>query len=195
MQVHLNGERLSMGCKRNKRIVTTRKGMTLVEVMIAMMTIPAIMIAFGSLFKTFVRDIPQASQVVQQNTTVQNMLKQLRTDVDAAKVLPATFRQYEANDQLLLIELEDTVVCYRIQDGEVLREKLSDGQEETDDDATAWSVPNAEIHWRIWRKNSKGYAVEVKTYIKHKLRKKWQKKMANSHVYFLGLFPESADAR
>jgi len=184
-----------MGYKRNNRIATTGKGMTLVEVMITMVTIPAVMIAFGSLFKTFVHDIPQASQVVQQNTTLQNVLKQLRTDIDAAKALPATFRQYEANDQLLLIELEDMVVCYRLQDGEVLREELSDGREETEAAATTWSVPNAGVHWRIWRENGRGYAVEVKTYIKHKLRKKSQKKMANSHVYFLGLFPESADAK
>ena len=188
-----------MGCKRKtydrKRIVTTREGMTLVEVLIVTITIPAIAIAFGSLFKTFVRDIPRASQVVQQNTTLQNVLKQLRRDVDAAKALPAAFRQYETNDRLLLIELEDAVVCYRIEDGEVLREELSDGQAKAGAATTAWSVPNAEIHWRVWRENSRGYAVEVKTYIKHKLRKKCQKKMANSHLYFLGLVPGVSSAK
>jgi hypothetical protein len=47
-------------------------------------------------------------------------------------------------------------------------------------------VPNAEIEWRLWKKDGLGYAVEVHTHIKYKLRERFQEKMANSHLYFLG---------
>ena len=176
-----------------------RKGYTLVEMLLVIVTIPAVAFALNGLFKTLIRDIPRSSQVVQENTTVLNMLEQMQQDLDKAKELPKTFAEHTADDNLLLIESDAGTICYQKEHGKVLRYTLTKGQPTrrsengprvTDDEvdgARIWTVPNANIEWRIWRQGETGYAVEVKTHIRHKLRKKFQKKMANSHLYFAGL--------
>jgi hypothetical protein len=68
----------------------------------------------------------------------------------------------------------------------VLRYVLKDAKDAAGKETRVWSVPNAVVQWHVWRNNGKGYAVEVKTYVKQKLREKWQKKLANSHLYFVG---------
>lgn len=165
-----------------------RKGFTLVELLVVVTVIPIAAIALNRLFTAFIRDIPRSSEVVYENTTVLNMLKQMRKDIDKAINLPQSFKEHTAGDELLLIEQPDGVICYQIKRGQVLRYKLMDTKEAGVEDEESWSVPNAEIMWQVWRKEGKGFAVEISTYVKQKLREKLQKKMANSHIYFVGIY-------
>jgi hypothetical protein len=149
-------------------------------------TLPFVALVLDGLFKTLLSDIPRSARVLQDNTTLLNMLGQFQQDIDAAKRLPDSFAGHTTNDKLLLIELAEGMICYQLEDGRVLRRRLTDtpqGREE----ARVWAMPNANVEWRLWRRQGRGYAVEVKTHIKHKLRKKLQKKMANSHLYFSGV--------
>jgi len=159
-----------------------RKGFTLVEMLVVMVIIPFAAFALDRLLMTLLTDIPRTSAVVQVNTTLLNMLRQMRKDIDQATGLPESFAGHTAGDKLLLIEWPDGAICYQLKEGQVLRYKSTDTQ-----DARVWSVPNAEVQWQVWRKNGHGYALEIQTHVKQKLRAKWQKKMANSHLYFAGL--------
>ena len=163
-----------------------RKGFTLIEVLIVIITLPVVALVLDGLFNTLLTDIPRSTRVVQDNTTLLNMLGQIQQDIDAAKALPDSFAGHTTNDRLLLIELAEGMICYQLKDGRVLRRKLTDTQQGREE-ARVWSMPNAQVEWRVWRQQGHGYAVEVKTHIKHKLRTKSQKKMANSHLYFLGV--------
>jgi hypothetical protein len=118
------------------------------------------------------------------------MLKQMHTDIDTARQLPESFAGVTADDKLLLIESAAGCICYQFKDGKVLRRRLSSTEQGSGEDTTVWLVPHAEVEWQAWRENSKGYAVEVKTHIRHKVQGRWQKKMANSHLYFVGAFRE-----
>ena len=88
----------------------------------------------------------------------------------------------------LLIKLADSVVCYQLKDGQVRRCKVTDEGELDSKGAGIWPVPNAKMNWRVQRKDGKAIAVEVDTHIEYELRGRCEKKMANSHLYFVGLF-------
>jgi len=165
-----------------------RKGFNLVEILVVIVMIPVAAVTLDRFFNTVLMDFPRSSAVVQENKIVLNMLRQMQKDIDGAKDLPKSFAGHTAGDELLLIERPDSIICYQLKDGQVLRHRLTDTQQGGGEDARTWSAPNAEVKWHVWQKNGKGYAVEVQTHVKQKLRAKWQKKMANSHLYFAGVF-------
>jgi len=163
-----------------------RRGMTLVEILVVVIVLPFAMVAFDVLFRSILSDIPRSTRLVQENTTLLNMLEQVRQDISAAKALPESSGQYTAGEGLLLIEIADGVLGYQLSHGKVLRYRLTGRQEEQEENARVWPLPNSQVQWRTWREDGRGYAVEVRTAIKYKLRSKYQDRMANSHLYFLG---------
>ena len=165
-----------------------RKGFTLVEVLVVIVVLPFIMLVLGGLFSTLIRDIPRSYRVVQENTSLLSMLEQMQQDIDKAKGLPESFDGHTASGELLLIELADIVICYQLKDDKVLRRKLTDNQQSNDEEEIVWTVPHANVTWQVWRKGKSGYAVEVQTHIEHKVGGHWEKKMANSHLYFVSTY-------
>lgn len=163
-----------------------RRGFSLVELLVVVMVLPVAALVLDRFFTTLMRDIPRSTRVIQENTTLLNMLDQMRADVGRARQLPESYAGRTSNDRMLLIETADGVICYRLDEGQARRYELADTQQHDGGDARVWSLPNSEILWRVWRKGGSGHAVEVKTHIKQKLRKKSQKKMVNSHLYFVG---------
>lgn len=155
--------------------------------MVVVVTLPLLFVIIDGLFRTLLMEIPWSLRLAEQNTTVLSMLRQMHQDVDKAKGLPQAFAGRTSNDKLLLIELADGVICYELKDGQVVREKLTkDKAQET----RIWAAPNAKVEWKIWTENGRRYAVEAKTSIECKRRGQWIRKMANSHVYFVGALGE-----
>jgi len=165
-----------------------RKGFTLVELLVVIVVLPFVMLVLGGLFSTLIRDIPRSYRVVQENTSLLSMLEQMQQDIDEAKGLPESFDGNTASGELLLIELADIVICYQLKDDKVLRCKLTDNQQKNALEKKSWSVPHAKVEWQVWRKDRDGYAVEVQTHIEHKVGGHWEKKMANSHLYFVSTY-------
>ena len=176
-----------------------RKGFTLVELLVVIIVLPFVMLVLNGLFSTLIRDIPRSYRVVQENTSLLSMLDQMQQDIDKAKGLPESFAGHTTDDKLLLIELAEGTICYQLKDGQVLRCKLTDNQQSPPAagivqnpallgalEQKVWSVPHAKVEWQVWRKDRGGYAVEVKTHIEHNVQGHWEKKMANSHLYFVG---------
>ena len=167
-----------------------RKGFSLVEMLVVMVILSLVYLLLAGLFTTIIGDIPRSFRVIQANTSLLSMLEQMHDDIDAAKGLPESFAEYTTNDEMLLIELADAMIFYQLKDGEVFRRKLTNTQQGSGEDTAVWSVPHAKVEWQVWRKDEGSYAVEVKTHIEHKVRGHWEKKMANSHLYFVGAFRE-----
>jgi type II secretory pathway component PulJ len=163
-----------------------RKGFMLVEVLAAVALLASVSVALAALFVTIVDDIPRSYRLVQEYTSLLNMLERMREDVTVAKSLPQSFGQYSADENLLLIELADGVISYQVRDGKILRGEVRAGQDKQAEHMQAWPVPHAKVNWQVWRQNSNGYVVEIKTHIEHKVRGPVEKKMANSHLYFVG---------
>ena len=165
-----------------------RKGFTLVELLVVIIVLPFVMLVLDGLFSTLIGDIPRSYRVVQENTSLLSMLEQMQQDIDKAKGLPESFDEYTTSNKLLLIELTEGMICYQLKDNKVLRRKLADNQRKNALEKTVWSVPHAKVEWQVWRKDRGGYAVEVQTHIEHKIQGRWEKKMANSHLYFVSTY-------
>jgi prepilin-type N-terminal cleavage/methylation domain-containing protein len=165
-----------------------RRGYTLTELLITLALVSIVSIVVSKLFNTLISDIPRSYRIVQENTSVLNMLEQMYEDVDLARGLPESFAEYTTDKNLLLIELPDGIVGYQLKDDKVLRRSLPTAQEHYEEDTRVWSVPNAKIEWQVRRNNGAGYAVEVKTHIEHNVPGRSEEKMAASHLYFAGAF-------
>ncbi len=168
-----------------------RKGFTLVELLVVIVVLPFVMLVLDGLFSTLIKDIPRSYRVMQENTSLLSMLKQMQQDIDKAKGLPESFDEYTTSNKLLLIELAEGMICYQLKDDKARTVRRSSlGSRVTGDESriTVWSMPHAKVEWQVWRKDRGGYAVEVQTHIEHKIQGHWQKKMVNSHLYFVGAF-------
>jgi len=172
-------------------VTDMRNGFTLIEMLAVIIAVTFAFFAFNIIFKDAVMDVPRATRVVEENTTLLSMIRQMQRDIDSAKGLPESSAGQVASDKLLLLELADGTICYQLEDDGVLRRKLMNAKLDVADQDKTWLLPNSNIEWRIWRKDGIGYAVEIKTHIRYKLREKIEKKMANSHLYFAGIFAEA----
>jgi len=163
-----------------------RKGFSLVEVLILIIVLPFVFLLFDGLFKTIIGEIPMSVRLTEENTSLLNVLGQIQRDVDKAERLPKSFAGRTASDNVLLIELSEGVICYRLKDGKAIRQKLTDTSQEQAEDTRVWSIPHASVKWKVWERNGRGYAVETNTHLEYSRRGQWVKKMAHSHLYFAG---------
>jgi len=179
-----------------------RKAFTLIELLVLVTVIPFLMVITTGVFAVLARDVPQATRLVQRNTTVLDMLRQISMDMDEATGLPEQFDGKATDDKTLLIERSDGVVCYQLRDGQVVRTLLSGPVSEGAGDPVAsnpqsairnpqlservWRVPGAVITWRTWTREGQAYAVEVHSHLPQRVEDQVRKKFANSHVYFIG---------
>ena len=163
-----------------------RKGFTIVELIIIIITLPFMLMILNGLFKTLIKDIPRSHKVVQINTSMLSMLKNMQQDISKAKAIPETYNEHKENDKMLLIELPEVVICYQLKDDKVFRRILTDNHKGSSRETTYWSAPHAKVEWNVWRKERKGYAVEVRTHVEHNVHGHLERKMANSHLYFVG---------
>ncbi len=161
-----------------------RKAYSLLEMLAVMVIFPVAALAISQLFNTVVLEIPRASRVVRENTTVLDVIEHISRDIDRAKSLPNSSGKYTAGDTILLIQLPDTMICYEITEDKILRRDL--GEDPQSRTSSAWTTPNADLKWKAWRKDNVAYAVEIITHIEHKWKTKQQKKMAGAHLYFVG---------
>jgi type II secretory pathway pseudopilin PulG len=168
-----------------------RKGFFLVELVVVIAVITLVSVPLARLSTATFRDIPRSYRAINSNTSILNALKQIQKDVNAAKGFPKSFGAYTANNETLLIKLTDNIICYQLKDSQILKLKLANTNAGNAEEITRWPVPKAKVEWQVWRKNNKGYAVEVRTCIEQKSGDRLEKKMANSHLYFVGAYREA----
>lgn len=163
-----------------------RKGFTLIEVLLMIMTIPVLFFVLSGLFNTLLTDVPRSWREVQQNTIVLNALDQMHQDIDEAIELPESYEDYTSNSELLLIKKMDSLIVYQFEEGSLTRRQINI-QLTTPAEERLWLFPDAKIQWQVLRKNNKGYAVEIQNYIESMRTGRVENKLENSHLYFIGV--------
>lgn len=163
-----------------------RKGFSLVELLVVVVVLPFVFLLFDGLFKTIAGEIPMSVRLIQENTSLLSMLREIQQDIDQAKDLPKSFAGQTASDHVLLIELSEGVICYQLKDGQVIRHKLTDTQQSKTEKPRVWSIPHASVKWKVWERNGQGYAVETNTHLEYGRKGQWKTKMVQSHLYFAG---------
>ena len=162
-----------------------KKAFTLVEMIIILAMVPVFMLIMSRLFYTLMRETPRLWDNVQQNTTTLDMLSQLQIDIDNAQNLPQSSGGFSSNENLLLIEQDDTLIGYELEDGKATRRILSGPQSNTEQERI-WEIPSVKIKWNVHSKDNNGYCLELTNYIEKSEEGKITKKMENSHLYFIG---------
>jgi type II secretory pathway component PulJ len=163
----------------------------LAEVLILLVVFTSVLVIFAPMLNTLFRHIPRSYKAAQENTQVLDMLEQMRKDVERAEQLPLSYAGHATDAGALLIELADGVVRYQLQEGKVIRSKLDNTQSGGPETPMVWSAPHSSVRWAVWEKTGMAYAVEVQTHIDYPLGRRSEKKLANSHVYFVGAFREA----
>jgi hypothetical protein len=126
--------------------------------------------------------------LIESNTSILNALKYIKKDVNSAKGFPQTFQKYSASESCLLIEQQNKTICYIAGQGEISRIVIDEeGGEIT------WQIPDGKIEWQVWRKDGKGYALEIGKYLELKSHSRIYRKIPNSYVYFAGAYQETVE--
>ena len=165
-----------------------RKGFTIIEMIVIIGILPLLLITADKLFKSLVGDIPRSCHIPKENQLILHVLDRLQQDIDLAIELPESVGEYAASDKLLLIEQADDVICYKIEDRQIARSRLENIDSEDPQNRMVWPLLNAEIRWRIYKVDNANAAVEIKTCVNLHDNNRMEKKLANSHLFFVGAF-------
>lgn len=160
-----------------------RRAFTLVEMLVVITVLPFAAIAFSGLFATSVRDVPRMTRIVQENTSVLDLVRHIRDDIDAAVGLPDALDEVRSDDRTLLIALPEGVICYRLDEAGVTRMRLDPAEPQTEG---VWRFRDAVITWRRWQQRDSAGAVELRTHLQERISGKTRERLPNSYVYFVG---------
>ncbi|MGE5294933.1 MAG: hypothetical protein ACM3VT_08890, partial [Solirubrobacterales bacterium] len=100
--------------------------------------------------------------------------------------LPSQVGDRRADDATLLIGQPEGVVCYRLEEGRIVRTMFDPQGEAAPDGEHTWKVPDAAIQWRSWLRDGNAYAVEVQSHLKQRVNGEIRRRFRNSHVFFVG---------
>ena len=164
-----------------------RKGYALIEVIIMLSVLALVTGICTGAFRVIIVDIPQMYKDSQAGVTVSYMLRILQDDIETAKSLPDNIGDLKSGDEILLVESGEGVIAYRFGEDMVTKSKVLLGEDSGMQEAYTWSVPHASIEWKVSGRTGKAEAVEVTRSIKRKVLGRWENKMKNSHVYFVGI--------
>ena len=164
-----------------------RKGFTMVEMLIVIMTLPLVAVAADKLFRELIVDAPHTLDVVSQNDSVVRMLIRLQEDVGRATgVLPA-YEGHVGDEQLLLLRIGDQVVGYKKNQDRIERHELSQ-PDQLDGIAYLCVAPQASVDWSLWPSEDSPSAVKVHTSIQH--RRSLKQKLASNYLFFVGAYSQ-----
>lgn len=170
-----------------------RKGYSIIQLLVIISVFSLLAAPLARLSTATLRDIPRSYRMIESNTSMLNALKQIRRDVNAAKGFAGSFDDYIANNETLLIEAANNVICYQFKDGELLRRKFASAGTGTGEEIRRWSIRHGKIEWQLWQKDGRDYAVEINSCIEREIDSWMGRKMANSYVYFAGISQEGAN--
>ncbi len=167
-----------------------RKGYLLVEMLVVLFVFAMVTIGLDRFFRMFTYDLPRDSRLIQENTTLNNVINHIGADAVSAKTLSESVNGPDEPNTLLM-EMPDGVISYKFSGGRVFRNFVGGATGAASGDMV-WSVPHGQIEWRVWNKDKTGYAVEISTCIEDRNFGHIRKKMANNNLFFAGALSEAA---
>ena len=167
-----------------------RKGYLLAEMMVIISVLAMVLLITEPFFRTFAYELPRDSRLVQECCVINNAVSHIRADAASAKVLLESVGD-SAEPVLLIMKMPDGMVSYKFNDGRILRRGT--GNKNTASGDIIWSVPHGRIEWRVWSRDQKGYAVELRTCIEYNDHGLIQRKMANNYLFFADTIWEAAE--
>jgi type II secretory pathway pseudopilin PulG len=169
----------------NGNIIRTRNraAFTLIELLVMLAALVVITGLAAKANRQWLGNTSRMHRNFQTNTTLQDMLRMLRKDIESSEGLQ------KRSESLLHIDSTGDIISYKFNGSQIFRAvNIPDPNESADD---VWSVPHANINWNVYAQDDKGYALEVSTSIERVVLDRKERKLRNSHVFFVGVGDEN----
>ena len=159
----------------------SRKGFSLVELLVAMITIPTVMWVMTLMTRTLVMDMPRDRRVVNEQLQVDQVLKQLQADMDQALSLPAQWQNVVRDANTLILEQTQGMVVYRHQGRLIVRSSDNDPNNDRE-----WTLPYAHMTWTTCSLTEELDAIEVECFVPLKNSKGVRQHFKRNYLYVPG---------
>lgn len=166
-----------------------RKGFAIIEMLVGMAVITILLFLLVGPTRSLFVDMNHMQQDFNANSTVYDMLTKLEKDIESSNSL----RSDPADPNALLLEVSGSTVRYKFAKGYVIKNVLDSSNMTSITGESLWTAPHAVINKRLWERGGTCYAVEITKSIERKVLGRWEKKLINSYVYFVGTASGKAD--
>jgi hypothetical protein len=153
-----------------------RNAYTLLEVLAIIAAIVVLMALSVKPMRTLVSDIPRANRDFQTWIKTQDMLAQLKNDVEQSIQIKTVDIDPRISGPLLYLQQPEQLVIYSLTAGDVIRQ--------TDTSESNWDLPHVNIDWHLWENKGAPYALEITTWTERIILNKNRKRFEQSSVYF-----------
>jgi hypothetical protein len=152
-----------------------RKGASIIEVLVICTVLVVLMFLMVKPTRALFVDMHHTQKDFESNFVVHNVLSQIQKDIEGS----ISANKDAADPNAFILETDSGPIRYSFGNEQVI--KLGPG-EKTD----VWTIPHAVVKLDVWQREEKCYAVEFTKSIERKVLGKWEKKLSNSYVYFVG---------
>ncbi len=162
-----------------------RKAFSLIELLLVITVLPVVLLGLNGVLKAFMRDLPQGTAVMNQQTTVLDLIDTIGRDVRGAVAFPDSAGGRQSDDQTLLIALPTGTVVYERTDGRIRRVLLDRQGREDPNGLSHWRLPSTVIAWQRWKQAEAVQGVEVHSHVKQIVDGHPQKKLMQTRLYLV----------
>ncbi|MBN1125775.1 MAG: hypothetical protein JXA82_12265 [Sedimentisphaerales bacterium] len=162
-----------------------RRAYLLNEMVIVLAVMVLIMLITAGLFHTLIHELPSGLKDFNEYASLCHLLRQIEKDMQSGKQLPQTVDDHVAGPATLFIQTDKDLICYEQKENKIIRSILT-RQEDPNQSEAIWSVPHGVIQWNPRTMNEQLCAVEIQSHLHRKIEDRWEKRFANSHLFFLG---------
>ncbi|RPI61999.1 MAG: hypothetical protein EHM48_04785 [Planctomycetaceae bacterium] len=156
-------------------------GTSLIEMLVIIPILIVIMVICNTLFRTSLRDVPAGRTAVQTDGQIHNVLRAIQRDMDRGIALPETAGDFAADEQTLLIQTSDGVICYEFDRYGVTRTTPA----AANSSSQKWQMKNAVISVARRPETGPAKAIEIHTGVTMPGQDWPAEHLVNNHVYFL----------
>ena len=161
-----------------------RRGFSLIEMLIVIMTIPLIGLVVDRAFRDWAIDVPRGVTLVLRHERLQGVVEDIRDDIDQAMSLYLEDSPQAEGPPVLVIEQSSRQIRYAQLEEGIRREARGDDLDPNVPADWEWLLPQANIEWQLWRQGDAVVGLHLETSMTHGRHKK--RKFQNSHLFFVG---------
>ena len=161
-----------------------RKGFSLIEILIVIMTLPVVMLVVDRVFREMAVDIPRGVSIVSEHGRLLGVIESLHDDIDQATALSLEDPTQIEGTPPLLIEQPGRQVRYTLLEEGIRRAASGDTLDPNVPAERDWLLPKANIAWHLWGQDDGIVALRVDTSVTHGRHNK--RKFQNTHLFFVG---------
>ena len=165
----------------------TRRGMTLIEMIVAVTLVMAFFAVGTTAFNTYFRDVPRQVQLIESNRVLQSGLDELAADVRGGREV------HIAADGAVVIKTAAGRVGYILAPDELQRFTLDADGARTDDEV--WPARHAKVTWTLRKSGSGAIGLEVQSWFDRDVPGQPERKLANARILFMDLTATGKGAR